>query len=91
MSVLVIVEMFNALNALSENCSLLALPPWSNMWLLAAIAVSGGWLVGGWVGTGVWRMLAGTQLGSLAGCPGGLLAARTIALLSRTHRPQCTS
>ncbi|PRW20976.1 calcium-transporting ATPase endoplasmic reticulum-type isoform A [Chlorella sorokiniana] len=40
MSVLVIVEMFNALNALSENCSLLALPPWSNPWLLAAIAVS---------------------------------------------------
>ncbi|PSC71819.1 calcium-transporting ATPase endoplasmic reticulum-type [Micractinium conductrix] len=40
MTVLVIVEMFNALNALSENCSLLALPPWSNPWLLAAIAVS---------------------------------------------------
>lgn len=40
MSVLVIVEMFNALNALSENCSLLVLPPWSNPWLLAAIAVS---------------------------------------------------
>ncbi|KAI3430776.1 hypothetical protein D9Q98_009188 [Chlorella vulgaris] len=40
MSVLVIVEMFNALNALSENCSLLSLPPWSNMWLLAAISVS---------------------------------------------------
>ena len=46
MSVLVIVEMFNALNALSENCSLLALPPWSNLWLLAAIAVSGGWVGG---------------------------------------------
>ena len=41
MSVLVIVEMFNALNALSENCALLALPPWSNPWLLAAITVSG--------------------------------------------------
>ncbi|EFN52580.1 hypothetical protein CHLNCDRAFT_138588 [Chlorella variabilis] len=40
MTVLVIVEMFNALNALSENCSLLALPPWSNLWLLAAISVS---------------------------------------------------
>ena len=25
----------------AENCSLLALPPWSNPWLLAAIAVSG--------------------------------------------------
>eukprot|EP00951_Prasinocladus_malaysianus_P034586 scaffold349943_cov29-Prasinocladus_malaysianus.AAC.1 len=32
--------MFNALNALSENSSLLALPPWSNPWLLAAIATS---------------------------------------------------
>jgi len=40
MSVLVVVEMFNALNALSENCSLLALPPWSNPWLLGAIALS---------------------------------------------------
>ncbi|KAH7623060.1 putative Calcium-transporting ATPase 3, endoplasmic reticulum-type [Nannochloris sp. 'desiccata'] len=40
MSVLVIVEMFNALNALSENCSLLEIPPWSNPWLLGAIAVS---------------------------------------------------
>lgn len=40
MTVLVVVEMFNALNALSENNSLLTLPPWSNLWLLAAIAVS---------------------------------------------------
>lgn len=32
--------MFNSLNALSENCSLLVLPPWSNPWLLAAIATS---------------------------------------------------
>jgi len=40
MSVLVTVEMFNSLNALSENCSLLTLPPWSNPWLLAAIATS---------------------------------------------------
>lgn len=39
-SVLVTVEMFNSLNALSENCSLLTLPPWSNPWLLAAIATS---------------------------------------------------
>jgi magnesium-transporting ATPase (P-type) len=37
---LVTVEMFNALNALSENCSLLTLPPWSNPWLLAAICTS---------------------------------------------------
>lgn len=40
MSVLVVVEMFNALNALSENCSIVTLPPWSNPWLLGAIAVS---------------------------------------------------
>jgi len=40
MSVLVTVEMFNALNALSENSSLLVLPPWSNVWLLAAITAS---------------------------------------------------
>ena len=40
MSVLVIVEMFNALNALSENRSLAAVPPWRNLWLLAAIGVS---------------------------------------------------
>ncbi len=40
MSVLVTVEMFNALNALSENCSLLSLPPWTNPWLMAAIALS---------------------------------------------------
>ncbi|KAK3234063.1 calcium-transporting ATPase [Cymbomonas tetramitiformis] len=40
MSVLVVVEMFNALNALSENNSLLHTPPWSNLWLLAAITLS---------------------------------------------------
>ena len=40
MSVLVVVEMFNALNALSENESLLTHPPWSNWWLLGAIAIS---------------------------------------------------
>lgn len=40
MSVLVVVEMFNALNALSENNSLLTTPPWSNPWLVAAIALS---------------------------------------------------
>ena len=38
--VLVVVEMFNALNALSENASLLEFPPWRNPWLLAAIGVS---------------------------------------------------
>ncbi|CAL5220117.1 g2070 [Coccomyxa viridis] len=40
MTVLVVVEMFNALNALSENNSLLQLPPWSNPWLLGSIALS---------------------------------------------------
>jgi hypothetical protein len=40
MQVLVVVEMFNALNALSENTSLVSQPPWRNLWLLAAIAVS---------------------------------------------------
>ena len=35
-----VVEMFNALNALSENASLVTQPPWRNPWLLAAIAVS---------------------------------------------------
>ncbi|KAK9840627.1 hypothetical protein WJX81_005487 [Elliptochloris bilobata] len=40
MTVLVVVEMFNALNALSENNSLLQLPPWRNPWLLGAIALS---------------------------------------------------
>lgn len=40
MSVLVVVEMFNALNALSENASLLTHPPWRKTWLLGAIALS---------------------------------------------------
>lgn len=40
MTVLVIVEMFNALNNISENSSLLVIPFWDNKWLLAAIAVS---------------------------------------------------
>lgn len=40
LSVLVAIEMFNAFNALSEDNSLLQLPPWSNPWLLLATAVS---------------------------------------------------
>ncbi len=40
MTVLVTVEMLNALNALSENSSLLKHPPWSNKWLLGAIFIS---------------------------------------------------
>ena len=40
MSTLVVIEMLNALNALSENNSLLSTPPWVNKWLLLAIGVS---------------------------------------------------
>jgi len=40
LSVLVVIEMFNALNALSENQSLLSVPPWSNPFVLLAIAIS---------------------------------------------------
>jgi len=40
LSVLVSIEMFNALNALSEDCSLLQQPPWVNPYLLVAMALS---------------------------------------------------
>eukprot|EP00455_Lapot_gusevi_P010912 TRINITY_DN1499_c0_g2_i1.p1 TRINITY_DN1499_c0_g2~~TRINITY_DN1499_c0_g2_i1.p1 ORF type:complete len:357 (+),score=90.00 TRINITY_DN1499_c0_g2_i1:75-1073(+) len=40
LSVLVVIEMFNALNALSENQSLLVMPPWANLWVLLAISLS---------------------------------------------------
>jgi Ca2+-transporting ATPase len=40
LSVLVLIEMLNALNALSEDSSLLTMPPWANPWLLVAIVVS---------------------------------------------------
>ncbi|EJU05708.1 calcium-transporting ATPase [Dacryopinax primogenitus] len=40
LSILVVVEMFNAMNSLSENESLLRLPLWKNMYLVAAIALS---------------------------------------------------
>lgn len=40
LSVLVAIEMFNSLNALSEDGSLLSMPPWVNPWLLLAMAIS---------------------------------------------------
>ncbi|TVU18187.1 hypothetical protein EJB05_34267 [Eragrostis curvula] len=42
LSVLVAIEMFNSLNALSEDASLLSMPPWVNPWLLVAMSVSFG-------------------------------------------------
>ena len=42
LTVLVAIEMFNALNALSEDGSLLSVPPWVNPYLIAAMAVSFG-------------------------------------------------
>merc|ERR1712080_743488 len=38
LSVLVTLEMANALNSVSENQSLLLMPPWINPWLLGAMA-----------------------------------------------------
>ncbi|XP_006761564.1 PREDICTED: sarcoplasmic/endoplasmic reticulum calcium ATPase 3 [Myotis davidii] len=40
LSVLVTIEMCNALNSVSENQSLLRMPPWLNPWLLAAVIMS---------------------------------------------------
>lgn len=40
LSILVTVEMFNAMNSLSENESLLRLPLWKNPFLVGAIALS---------------------------------------------------
>ncbi|KAK8056980.1 Calcium-transporting ATPase [Apiospora rasikravindrae] len=40
LSILVVIEMFNAMNALSSSESLLTLPIWANMMLVYAIALS---------------------------------------------------
>jgi Ca2+ transporting ATPase len=40
LSVLVTIEMLNAMNSLSENQSLIVMPPWSNWWLMASMALS---------------------------------------------------
>jgi len=42
LSTLVIIEMLNALNSLSENHSLVRVKPWCNLWLLAAMGLSMG-------------------------------------------------
>ncbi|XP_059064008.1 calcium-transporting ATPase, endoplasmic reticulum-type isoform X2 [Cryptomeria japonica] len=42
LSVLVAIELFNSLNALSEDNSLLSMPPWINPWLMLAMSVSFG-------------------------------------------------
>ncbi|KAH1003134.1 hypothetical protein HUJ05_011076 [Dendroctonus ponderosae] len=40
LSVLVTIEMLNAMNSLSENQSLVAMPPWCNLWLIGSMALS---------------------------------------------------
>jgi len=42
LSVLVAIEMFKSLNAVSEDNSLVKMPPWRNPWLLVAMSVSFG-------------------------------------------------
>ena len=40
LSVLVVIEMLNALNSVSENQSLLVMPPWRNMWLVGMCCIA---------------------------------------------------
>lgn len=40
LSILVVIEMFNTFNALSENQSLLVTPPWDNIWVVLAVIMS---------------------------------------------------
>jgi Ca2+ transporting ATPase len=40
LSVLVTIEMLNAMNSLSENQSLVTMPPWTNMWLIGSMILS---------------------------------------------------
>ena len=42
LSILVAIEMANSINSLSENQSLLSMPPWTNIYLLMAVALSMG-------------------------------------------------
>merc|ERR1719421_268217 len=40
LTVLVVIEMLNAFNALSEDGSLIQMPPWTNPWLILACLLS---------------------------------------------------
>jgi Ca2+-transporting ATPase len=74
LSVLVAIEMFNAFNALSEDNSLLQLPPWSNPWLMVATCISLGLhcviLYIPFLAQ-VGKSLVPSRSGSAAGSPGG--------------------